>query len=225
MSILSETEYQLLRKDTTATKEQLELILPWVDDIICRYCNRNFTDAPVTETRKYLYEGSGIQDIDDCSNITSVVLNDETSLEIDQQYQPMPMRGPIFEYLDLGPHLPFWFLSGSPEMGFISNRDVLFYESLNWGSSLPRALQRRFNFLEVTATFGWPPNLLPPSLKQAAVWLVDEALTTDAESKGLTGESIGGVSYQYLNDAATIGPAVLSPRVRTILDVYRRPEL
>lgn len=225
-TILTPSEYEILRgSEKSVTLQQLELVLPWIDDIINKYCNRDFTSDPVTETRQYLYEGSGIQDIDDCTNITSVVLNSETVLEADGQYQPMPMRGPVFEYLDLGPHLPFWFLAGSPEMGFTSNRDVLFYESLNWGSALPRALQRRFNFLEVTASFGWPPGSLPLSLKQAAAWLTDEMLTTDAESKGLTGESIGGVSYQYLNDSPTTGPAVLAPRVRTLLDVFRRPEL
>lgn len=225
-TILTLEEYKTLRRITsTEYDNQIKLGLSYIDDIIVRYTNRDFVTVPRNETRTYLYEASGIQDIDDCTNITKVELNALTSLDLEEQYVPGPLNGPVFEYIDLGPHLPFWFLSGSPEMGFMSNRDVLYYESLNWGTSLPRALQRRFNFLKVTATFGWPTGTIPASVKMAACLLMDEVRAQEAESTGLAAESIANLHYTYLQGSPLAAPAVLSPRIRALLDAYRRPEL
>jgi hypothetical protein len=136
--ILDLAEYKTLRGiDTTDRDPQISAALPIVEDAISRYAERDFTADPVTETRRYRYEGP-IVNIDDAIDVEEVEI-DGVLLSPDDNYTVEPYdRSQAYYFLDLSAY------SGrraSPLMGFTRNEDVL-------GT-------RQNRFVDVTAEWGW----------------------------------------------------------------------
>lgn len=219
--VLTLNEYKRLRKITGADEqsdEQLELALEIAGDIIVEYTRRQFTLEPTVETRKYRYEGQGVLDIEDCRNVTSVVLYNRT-LTADFDYHTGPEHGDTTFWIDFAWH-GLWPSYSAGQMGFTSNLDRLFA----WG---PEGAP--FIFVEVTAEFGWPRERIPASIKQAAAWLVDEIAVKRPQPQSggvgpVSAESIADLSYSYQIEAAAV-TAEIPPRIRAMLDPYSRPEL
>lgn len=220
-TLLSLSEYKTLRKITSTDKgrdEQLEAALGIADDVIEQYTQRDFTSEPTTVTKRYRYEGTGVLDIHDCTNISKVKLyNRELTPDLD--VIAGPSRGPIFEWLEFAWHglLPAY---SSGVMGFTSNRDTL--HEFGIGGNL-------FYFVDVTAEFGWPRNKIPRSVKQAAAWFVDDYAVERPEAPGgsgrVSGESIADLSYSYaIEQASNVAPEV-APRIRALLDRFIRVEI
>ena len=216
-AFLTLTEYKTLRKITTvdATRDaQLELAIKIAENVVEEYTGRDFRTEPTTLTKKYLYDGCGTVDIDDCATITSVKLDGHT-LTPDLEVVAGPQRGPTFYWLDLafrGPQSAY----SAGQMAFTSNGDRIFPG------------RNRFSYVEVTAIFGWPRAKIPGSIKQAAIWLVDDFAVTKPSSSGaatqITSESIADLSFAYQVEAASV-VADISPRIRALLDQFTRVEL
>jgi len=209
-------EYKTLRKITstdTARDEQLELAIEIAEDVVEQYTGRDFRTEPTTMTKKYIYDGAGVLDIDDCASITNVTL-DGRALTPDLDVLAGPNRGPTFYWLEFAGLGPMTSIS-SGEMGFTSNLDTL-------------RPMGRFLFVEVTASFGWPRNKIPGSIKQAAIWLVDDFAVTRPSSSGtasqVSSESIADLAYSYQLESAQV-VADISPRVRSLLDQYTKVEI
>jgi hypothetical protein len=215
-AFLSLEEYKTLRKITTTDSvrdAQLELAIEIAEDVVEDYTKRDFRTEPTPMTKKYRYDGAGVIDIDDCSEITEIVLG-HRPLAPDLDVIAGPSRGPIFYWLEFAGLGPMSSLSAR-EMGFTSNLDTLH----------PR---RILLFVEVTANFGWPRNKIPGSIKQAAIWLVDDFATTKPSASGaatqISAESIANLSYAYQVEAAQIS-ADISPRIRALLDNFAKVEI
>lgn len=205
--ILTVAEYKTARKITDAGRDaQLRLAVEGAQDTVLRYTDRDFTTTPANAVRRYTYDGSGIVELDDCAVVTLVKLGDRT-LTADSDYITGPVNGDVIYWLDFG-----WGAGvqlGSPAMGFTSNQDVL-------------GVRQRFNFVEVTASFGWPAASIPPSVRQATIWLVDEFTADDADTEGLQAHSIADYSQVFSGEETRNEPAILPPRVRQLLDPFRR---
>lgn len=219
-TLMSLAEYKTLRKITStdaARDAQITLSLEIADDVISQYTKRDFVNEPTTTTRRYLYEGSGVLDIDDCTNITAVVLLNR-GLAIDQDVHAGPDHGPVSYWLDFAWHglLPAY---SDGVMGFTSNRDKM--GEYGFGA-------RRMIFVEVTATFGWPRSEIPASLKQAEAWLVDDFAVSKPDAAGgegrVSSEAIADLAYSYQVEQAQ-AQAEIAPRIRALLDPFTRPEL
>lgn len=205
--ILTVEEYKTARKIRGSDRDdQIRLGIEGAQDAVLRYTDRDFTTTPASATRRYTYDGSGIVEIDDCAVVTSVKLGSRT-LTADRDYITGPVNGDVIYWLDFG-----WgggVQPGSPAMGFTSNQDVL-------------GIRQRFNFVEVTASFGWPAASIPPSVRQAAIWLVDEFVSDEQGTEGLQAQSISDFSQVYTGEDPRNEPAILPPRVRQLLDPFRR---
>lgn len=219
--VLTLADYKKLRKITSvdaARDEQFTIALEIANDIIVDYTNRQFNAEPTVRTRKYRYDTSGILDIDDCNAITSVVLSNR-SLVLGKDYWVGPENGPTSYWLEFS-WRGQWPAYSQGQMGFTRNEDKL-------GAIGSEA--DPFIFVEVTATFGWPRESIPGTIKQAAAWLVDEIAVKRPEPGAGAGgqvsaESIADLSYSYQIEAQAV-TAELPPRIRALLDMNTRPQL
>jgi hypothetical protein len=202
-SILTKDEYKTLRGITTADRDdQITAALGPVEDAISRYAERDFTVEPVTETRRYRYEGP-IVNIDDAIEVQSVEI-DDVLLDPDVSYTVEPYdRSQAYYFLDLSAY------SGrrsSPLMGFTRNEDVL-------GT-------RQNRFVDVTAKWGW--ETVPEALKLAVALMVDEFASPRAEHSGISAEAVADTSVVYEAPEPGTAPPVLPPAVAQLVDPFRK---
>jgi hypothetical protein len=201
--ILDTAEYKTLRGIETAERDaQIAAALPIAEDAISRYAERDFTVDPVTETRRYRYEGP-IVNIDDAIDVQEVVV-DDVVLAPDDNYTVEPYdRSQAYYFLDLSAY------SGrrsSPLMGFTRNEDVL-------GT-------RQNRFVDVTAEWGW--ETVPEALKLAVALLVDEFASPRAAHSGISAEAVADTSVVYEAPEPGTAPPVLPPAVAQLVDPFRK---
>jgi hypothetical protein len=201
--ILDLAEYKTLRGiDTTDRDPQISAALPIVEDAISRYAERDFTADPVTETRRYRYEGP-IVNIDDAIDVEEVEI-DGVLLSPDDNYTVEPYdRSQAYYFLDLSAY------SGrraSPLMGFTRNEDVL-------GT-------RQNRFVDVTAEWGW--GTVPEALKLAVALMVDEFASPRTEHTGISAEAVADTSVVYEAPEPGTNPPVLPPAVAQLVDPFRK---
>ena len=180
------------------------------------YSGRDFGAAQLTETRSFVYDGSGYLDIDDCTAVTSVqfVIPNATNLVLDPTYQwvampPLRDDSPVYYYLMLpgAPGSPGF----SPEMGFNRNLDVYYRE--HRFPVMPQVVA-------VTAVWGWP--VVPPDVKQAVVWTIEDWVSRD-EGEGLTSEAISGYARSWDTGGKQASSAMALPnRARDVLANYSK---
>ena len=176
--------------------------------------DRKFDVASSASARTFLFDGSGIMEIDDCTAVTAVTTDGgftggaQVSLTSDQ-YTAMPYR----ETTDDDPHyyIIFHSLPGSysPEMGFRNNLDTI-------------DVVQRPVLVTVTATWGWPA--IPSDVKLAATWTVEAALGGAADDE-LTAEAIAGYSRSWGSgqNSGGSGSLAIPKRARDLLSAYERP--
>ena len=194
----------------TTNDDQLSWSISAASQAVLNYTGRDFAAIPVTEERRYEYDGCGYLDIDDCTAVTQVVLSvngvDTTLAANTWRAEPYngqvyDLSGPIYEYIVL----PSAYGYQSPEMGFTYNLDV--YARENY-FVLPF-------FMKVTANYGWPQ--VPADVKQAVVWTVKSM--SDDPSGEVTSEAIAGYSHSFAQGQPALA---IANRARDILSNYQR---
>jgi hypothetical protein len=200
----------------TAYDTQVNAALKYVSAAIRNYTARDFASAIVTEDRTFEYDGSGYVDIDDTATINTVTLTTVgwTDQVVDVAlWRGMPQRrddSPVYYYIYM-PSVTAW--GGSPYMGFTRNVDVLAAEG-RWGVQPP--------MVKVNALWGWPT--VPDDVKQAAIWAVEDWLSTTSSSAGpVTAHAIESFSesFGYRGSTSTILNA-LPQRSMDLLANYQK---
>lgn len=217
MAILTLAEYKTRRQLTEASTERdeaIEAALESAEDAILRYTDRDFNTAQAVETREFPWEvHSTVLDTDDfVETPTSITLEvpgvtGATALP-EGGFWVGPREGPTNYYIDFTPTKSLT-LPSIGVMGFTRNLDRIFSDGYNG----PDAVTAK-----VTAKFGWPGGA-PASVKQAATWLVDEFFKKEGTQGDVQAEAIASLSYVYQRISEEND---FPPRVRTLLDQYRR---
>lgn len=213
--ILTLEEYKDLAGITRDTNDgKYAAALPGVTAAILGYTGRDFTTAPVTESRQFQFDDSGFLDIDDAVSITTVKAiipwgTDYTFTE-DEWYAQPPRRDDSSVYWYLA--IPGWVGGSSPEMGFTYNADVMYREG-RWRS--------KPIMLEVTATWGWAR--IPDDVKMAAKWTLDDWIArrpeTAAPAESIESYSRGALGAANLSEAVAWGVPM---RARDLLSPYTK---
>lgn len=218
--IITLNELRTARGDAasnTSNDSRYTWMIPVASQMIRTFTGRDFGAPQLTETRPFVYDGSGFLDIDDASAISEVAIppyggvGDRLVLDAAQWIAMPPRRddAPVFWYL-LIPMLNTAY-GFSPEMGFNRNLDVYYREN-----RLPVVPQT----VEVTATWGWPS--VPVDVKQAAVWVIEDWLGRDS-GEGLSSEAIAGYARSWARGTqeAPMGLAIPG-RARDVLAAYEK---
>jgi hypothetical protein len=193
--------------DDTDKDDQIDQLIPAAAIAIKNYTDRDFERDEVTEAREYLYDGSGVLEIDDAKNITEVRVVQTNLVIAADTYQAQTQTGKI-TWLEL-PDRAGRFAT-SPEMGFERNLDRLWWTV----SAEPK--------IRVTATFGWADAEVPQDIKLAAMWAIQAWLSSSGPGGGgLEAESIATFSRNWDIPSTGNEPA-LPGRSRDLLDPYRR---
>lgn len=233
MSVITPIEFIEAYPPSLITLEELKNLLQITDDssdvyfeaailaassAVVKYTERNFGTQAVTEQREYQYDGTGILDIDDCTDVTGVALvvpgGDDLVLPTTSWSAQPPQKfdTPVSFYLLL-PTVGGW-PSVSPQMGFTYNLDRFFTE---FGRpSLPQ-------IVKVTATWGWP--LVPADVKQAVAWIIDDWNTRVGDGESLASHSIESFSESWQRGTATSQAMAIPSRARDILSQYERHQV
>lgn len=207
MAILTLKEYKKRRELTEASTERdeaVEAALASAEDAVLKYTGRDFTTAQAVASKTYVYDGSGILETDDFTELTSVSVEGRGLTDLN--FAAGPREGETFYWLDFTA-VP----RQSPAMGFTRNLDTIFENECGRGGP-------RYVNVTVTAKFGWPGGA-PASVQQAVTWLVDEFAKPEGTQGDIQAEAIANLSYVYqrISEENTL-PA----RVITLLDPYRR---
>lgn len=216
MAILTLDEFKTRRQITEASTERdeaIEAAILSAEDAILQYTGRDFTTAQAIETREFPWEiHTTILETDDFVGKPSAITFEVpgvggAAVFPTNVYWLGPREGPTHYYIDF---TPAGNLSSASvgAMGFTRNLDTFFGRS-----GAPDAVTAK-----VTAKFGWPGDS-PGSVKQAAVWLVDEFFKKEGTQGDIQAEAIANLSYVYQRISEENS---LPARVITLLDPYRR---
>lgn len=182
---------------------------------VLNYTERKFGSPAVTETRNYLYDGSGALEIDDGTAVTSVVVRYPNANPITltaQQWFAEPVEKPlgVFTWLVI-PTISDSYGGISREMGFTYNLDT-------YDGGLPT----QPTTVDVTGTFGWPQ--VPEDVQQAVELTAaqfTEDRTSDQASEGIEGynrswfpPNQGGVRQEAIPQQAK---DLLAPYLRVVV--------
>lgn len=202
--LISVEQYKLFNNidlDDTTNDAAIEQMISMVSAAILRLTDRDFGSTSVLTTRTYDYNGGGVVNIDDCSEIISVAL-DGNGL-VDADFAAQPRNEPVYFYLDLFTQPGYSNLS--PEMNFTRNMGV-------YGSSPVRTRST----VEVEALFGWPE--VPADVALAALHMVDASLELPKDE--VSSESIA--EYSYSNAEAEFNSDRWPRKAADLLRPYRR---
>lgn len=221
-AILTLEEYKVRRQLDEANPLRDEAItasLEAAEDDILKYTDRDFGAAAVIETRPFPWEiHSTVLDTDDFTGEPLSITFElpgigEAAIFPTNTFWVGPREGPTFYYIDFTPARQLSSTSIGA-MGFTRNLDTFFARG---GADVDAVT------VQVEANWGWPGGA-PASIKQAAVWLVDEfnAATPGANGEEIQAEGIANLTYAYQREPSKERAAVLPPRVQQLLDAYRR---
>lgn len=208
--LLNLSEYKtLIGIDPTNTLDdtQITALISAASRTIQSFVDRKFEVASGGPTeRTYQYDGSGMVDIDDCTNVTGVttdagVLGEEYPLTVDQWTAQPGDEAETFYYLIIhsGPFYAF-----SPEMGFERNLDT-------YGPYTCKPVS-----VTVTANWGW--SAVPADVKLAAAWTIQDALSKPG-GDNISSEGIEGYNRAW---AGAFSSLALPNRSRDLLINYQR---
>lgn len=207
MAYLTRANYKTWAGITgTSLDAQIDLLLSAVTTAIKNETQRDFEADEVTQERTYLYDGSGVLEIDDAKNITQVKVVQSGIVLQSTGYQANTQNGKI-TWLEL-PKIEPWPLS--PEMGFQYNLDQLWWSV----TSEPQ--------IAVTATFGWADADVPPDVILAAYWAMASWLSSARSDSDLESESIASYSRSWNSGATAEEVRALPGRSRDLLEPYQR---
>jgi hypothetical protein len=219
MAILELKEYKTRRELTEASTERdeaIEAALASAEDAVLKYTDRDFATTETTETREYPWEvHTTILETDDfVGNPDSITIEAPGGGGVPVptgSYWVGPHEGPTNFWIDFTPSRGLTAPSIGA-MGFTRNLDRIFSDG---GGNVDAVTAK------VTAKFGWP-GAAPASVKQAVTWLVDEFRKAEGTQGDVQAEAIANLSYVYQRISEEND---LPPRVRTLLDPYRRSVL
>lgn len=170
-----------IAENNTSQDDKLARAIASASTAIINYTERKFASPVVTETRNYLYDGSGALEIDDATAVTSVIVRypNATPLTLTGlQWFAEPVERPLGVYTWLV--LPQVDAYGGPvsrEMGFTYNLDT--YDG---------RMVTQPTTVDVAATFGWP--LVPEDVQWATELTavsISREHSSDEASEGIEG--------------------------------------
>jgi hypothetical protein len=217
-SLVTLAEYKLAIGETDASRDTFhQQSLNHASSAILNESDRAFGAANVTESRTYFYDGKGILNIDECSDINSVTLQQAAAALPSTHFRPRKEGPPsvtVFSYLEL-PRLDHLSRRSMGVMGFTSNLDRLWLT----GGSFPQ--------IEVTVNADWGWTTIPDDIQRAVIWTAaDFESVAPASGGSLAGKSVAEVSESYFQaQAAAAGlntTDMLPERARAIVENYRR---
>lgn len=167
------------------------------------YLDRDFGTDLVTEQRSFVYDGSGVLEIDDCvaGSITQVTVADRVLSSREFLAQPY-RRSPVNYWMVLAPAYGI-----SPAMGFTWNLDTYYL----YANPITYTLT-----VKVTATWGW--NEIPDDIQQAAIYT---AAAMAESPKPYVSQQYESYSVQMPLPFDDAIPA----RAKALLDPYQRIRL
>lgn len=185
---------------------------------LLNYADRDFGAPRVTETRSFLYDGSGVLQIDDAEAVTSVTLSPALAPLAAPAWRARK-EGPdsvvVYSWLEL-PEVDLRSRSSSMgAMGFTQNLDRL----LSAGG-LPELS------VSVAGTWGWPA--VPADIQQAVIWTAhyfEQNTPSAGQAGGVASKSVAEVAESYFSDVQSQQapePEALPSAARAIVDSYRR---
>ena len=181
---------------------RLEQAIKNASSAIRSYTDRDFGTLTVTETRSFLYDGSGTLEIDDCvaGSITAVAVGGTSVSNTEYLGQP-DRRSPVH----------YWMLL--TKTGGV-NRQMGFERGLDTFQGFSTSLLG--TTVAITATWGWP--VVPDDVQQAVIYTASAM----AESpKPYVAQNFENYSVQMatpMNDA-------IPARAKALLDPYQRLRL
>lgn len=179
---------------------------------IINYTERQFGSPLVTETRTFLYDGSGALEIDDASNVTAAVITYPNAAPLPltaQQWFAEPVERPqgVYTWLVV-PRVDAYGGQLDRAMGFTYNLDT--YEG---------GLPTQPTTVAVTGTFGWPA--VPDDVQQAVEWTA--AFIAERHDADKASESIEGYSQAWFPPTKTgIRQEALPQKAKDLLAPYIR---
>ena len=212
-NLITRAEYKtLVGMSATDTRKdaQIDALLAAASRSVRSHTDRKFDLAAGATSRTFLFDESGLLDIDDCTAVTLVTTDGgytgspAVALH-ESEWTAMPYR----ETSDDDPHyyLALHSMPGSysPAMGFTRNLDTL------------DVVQNQV-LVTVTATWGW--SAIPDDVKLATAWTIQEALSKPSNDD-LKSEAIEGYSRAW-GATASSSSLALPARARDILANYIR---
>lgn len=201
--LITKEEYKAIKGiNHTRFDSRLDAVIPGLSQAVLNYTERDFGVVPTLATKEYLYDGSGILEINDATTVTSVAwVNGST---VDPKGYVVYSQNGVLTWIEMPPQRPLI----SPEMGFTYNLDRLY-------DRMPPEHR-----VAVTGTFGWRDEgggaRVPSDVRLALVWAVEDFMEHQPD---VTGEAIASYSVQY---AQLVQAGALSDRARDMLDAYKR---
>ncbi|CAB4183079.1 gp6 domain containing protein [uncultured Caudovirales phage] len=188
--------------DTTKDLK-LEQAISSATSAIRTYLDRDFGTSIITEEREFVYDGSGILEMDDCAlnSITSVKIADRQVSTREFLAQPT-RRSPVHYWMVLAPSYGI-----SPAMGFTWNLDTYYL----YANPITYTLR-----VKVTADWGWPQ--IPDDIQQAAIYT---AAAMAESPKPYVSQQYQSYSVQLPNPMTDAIPA----RAVALLAPYQRIRL
>lgn len=189
---------------TDTTKDiRLEQAISSASSAIRTYLDRDFGTSIVTEERSFVYEGSGVLEIDDCAvgSITQVTVADRVLSTKEYLAQPF-RRTPVHFWIELAPAYGI-----SPAMGFTWNLDTYYL----YANPITKLLT-----VKITADWGWPT--IPDDIQQAAVYT---AAAMAESPKPYVSQNYGSYSVQM----PTPFDCAIPERAQALLAPYQRLRL
>jgi len=188
--------------DTTKDLK-LEQAISSATSAIRTYLDRDFGTSVVTEEREFVYDGSGILEMDDCAlnSITKVTVAERQLSTREFLAQPM-RRSAVHYWMVLAPSYGI-----SPAMGFTWNLDTYYL----YANPITYTLR-----VKVTADWGWPQ--IPDDIQQAAIYT---AAAMAESPKPYMSQNFESYSVQMPTPFNEAIPA----RAKSLLDPYQRIRL
>lgn len=217
-SLVTLDRYKVAIGETTDDHdERYQDILDAASQAVLNFTDRDFGTADVTETRLFKYDGKGVLEIDDASDVQSV-LGLGISLVTWMPMKEGPANASVYSWL----LLPRLTLPHYDEMRFSQNLDQ---QGLLFRS-------RIFPFVDVnvTATWGWPT--VPADVQQAVIFTAQEydRATATNSSGELAAKSVAEVAESYFEGQQAITQSTtaitgLPPHAADLLWPYKRHAL
>lgn len=186
---------------------RIDLLLPGVQKAIEDYTERTFTTTATSGSLDYIYDGSGVLEIDDAQSVTSITFQNPSFTLPTGTYVLHKQNG-VYSWIELAqrPQYPM-----SPEMGFSFNLDKLWWRTPVTGEPT----------VTVAGSFGWTQEQLDAlgNLKQAAYWTLEAWLRQGSED--LEAEAIASYSRSW-NIASPDESYGIPPKARDLLNDFRR---
>lgn len=208
-TIITRDEYKSyagIQAGDTSQDAKIDLLLPGVHSAIVNETERDFTTTAAAGSHDYIYDGSGILEINDAQTVDSITFLNPTFVMPADTYVLHQQNG-VYTWIELAqrPQYPM-----SPEMGFTFNLDRLWW----------RTPATQEPTVTVAGSFGWTQAQIDAlgDLKQAAYWTLDVWMQGRPD---LEAEAIADYSRSFAISAPDETYA-LPPKARDLLDNFRR---